>query len=450
MSSIDLISMGLKNLWRRKLRTFLTVLGVVIGTSSIVVMLSLGFGMSETFKRQISEMGSLNIITINQGYYGYGEPSMGNQKQEDLDDKAIIKFSKLEGVKAVTPIVETYGKLIDGKYSAYINIRGIDPNNMEAFDFKLADGRLLRKEDELSVVYGGEVKNMFYNESKSGRYDSFKEPDIDLMKDKIIFTFDMEYGNKKSPIPNSNDENQKKPVYKTYKFKPVGLLTEGDFEKGYYAYMNIDQVKKLIQEKNKAEGNKISPEERKRQKGYESALVYVPDINKVVEVQQQIKDMGYNAHSLTDYLNSMKKTAGTIQAILGGIGAVSLLVAAIGITNTMVMSIYERTKGIGVMKVIGASLKDIKGLFLFESGMIGLLGGIVGVGLSGILSFLLNKLGPRFGDYIGGGEGTMISIIPFWLIFAAIGFASFIGLISGYYPAKRAMNLSALEAIRTE
>ena len=292
MSNIDLISMGLKNLWRRKLRTFLTVLGVVIGTSSIVVMLSLGFGMSETFKRQISDMGSLNIITIYQGYYGYGDPNMGNQKQADLDDKAIMKFSKLDGVKAVTPIVETWGKLIDGKYTAYISIRGIDPSNMEAFDFKLADGRLLRNGDELSVVYGGEVKNMFYDERSSGRYGSYKEPDIDLMKDKMIFTFDMEYGNKRSPIPNSNDENQKKPMYKTYKFKPVGLLSEGDHEKGYYAYMNIDQVKKLVQEKNKAEGNKITPEERKRQKGYESALIYVPDINKVVEVQQQITDMG--------------------------------------------------------------------------------------------------------------------------------------------------------------
>ena len=451
MSSLDLISMGIKNLWRRKLRTFLTVLGVIIGTSSIIVMLSLGFGMSETFKAQISEMGSLNIITIYQdiyGGYGYNEPSMGNKKQEDLDDKAIAKFSKLDGVEAVTPIVETYGKLVSGKYTAYINIKGIDPANMDKFNFKLQDGRLLRNGDELSVVYGGEIKNMFNNENS--RYGNSKETNINLMKDKILFTFDMEYGNKRREPSPEGENNQKKPEYKTYKLKPVGLLAEGDWETAYNAYMPIEQVKKLIQEKNKAEGNKISPEERKRQKGYEQALVYVPDINKVTEVQTQIKDMGFNAHSLTDYLESMKKTSGVIQAILGGIGAVSLLVAAIGITNTMVMSIYERTKEIGVMKVIGASLSDIKRLFLFESGMIGLLGGIVGAGLSEALSFLLNKLAPSFGDYLGTGAETKISIIPIWLIFAAMGFATIIGLISGYYPAKRAMNLSALEAIRTE
>lgn len=449
MNSKDLVSMGIKNLWRRKLRTFLTVLGVVIGTSSIIVMLSLGFGMKEAFKQQISEMGSLNIITVSQGYRGYAEPNMNaSKKQEELNEKSLISFSKIEGVKAVTPIVETSGKIVDGKYSCYLSIRGVDPKNMEDFDYKLADGRLLKSSDDLAVVYGGEVKNMFYNENSSGY--NHKEPKIDLMKDKLIFTFDMEYGSKRRG-PQVPQENSKKPNYKTYKFKTVGVLAEGDYEKGYYAYMPIDQVKKLIQEKNKAEGNKISPEERKRQRGYQTILVKVDDINKVQEVQTQIKDMGYNAYSLSDYLESMKKTSNTIQAILGGIGAVSLLVAAIGITNTMVMSIYERTKEIGVMKVIGASLRDIKRLFLFESGMIGLLGGIIGVGLSELLSFVINKIAPSMGGDIVGPMGvTKISIIPVWLILAAMAFATFVGLLSGYYPAKRAMNLSALEAIKTE
>ena len=160
--------------------------------------------------------------------------------------------------------------------------------------------------------------------------------------------------------------------------------------------------------------------------------------------------MGHEAYSLNDQLESMKKTAGVIQAVLGGIGAISLIVAAIGITNTMVMSIYERTKEIGVMKVIGASMKDIKRLFLFESALIGLLGGIFGGAFSYLLSFLLNKFGSRFGDYFGTGPDTRISIIPIWLIFAAMAFSALIGILSGYYPAKRAMNLSALEAIRTE
>ena len=161
--------------------------------------------------------------------------------------------------------------------------------------------------------------------------------------------------------------------------------------------------------------------------------------------------MGYEAWSLSDALESLNKTSVIIQAVLGGIGAVSLLVAAIGIANTMIMSIYERTKEIGVMKVIGASLRDIKKLFLFEAGMIGLLGGAVGIVLSEVLSIIINKVGINFlQNNMGASADTRISIIPIWLIFAAMGFSALVGLMSGYYPAKKAMNLSALEAIRTE
>ena len=179
-------------------------------------------------------------------------------------------------------------------------------------------------------------------------------------------------------------------------------------------------------------------------------MVKVDDLDHVVAIQTAIKDMGHEAFSLTDMLDEMKKMSGTIQAVLGGIGAVSLIVAAIGITNTMIMSIYERTKEIGVMKVIGASLRDIKNLFLFESAIIGFLGGILGLFFSLGISKIINLVGGSFLADMSGGAGGKISIIPVWLAFASVGFSSLIGILSGYYPAKRAMNLSALEAIKTE
>ena len=137
MNSLDLIRMGLKNLWRRKLRTFLTVLGVIIGTSSIVVMLSLGFGMQEAFKGQLSRMGSLNTINVHKSYGGYGEPSGRNNLDAKLDDKAIINFKNLQHVAAVTPLIETWGIIKSGRYTAHTSIKGIDPEAMEYFDFKL-------------------------------------------------------------------------------------------------------------------------------------------------------------------------------------------------------------------------------------------------------------------------------------------------------------------------
>lgn len=445
MSNIDLFLMGIKNLWRRKLRTFLTVLGVIIGATSIIVMLSLGFGMSEAFTNQIGSMGSLTTINIHAGYGGgyYMDDSMGGSNEEKiLDDKAIATFKNMKNVSAVTPILETYGILVAGRYQNHLQIRGIDPDAMEAFEYdKLKEGRLLNSTDDLYAVFGSWVEQNFWD-PKANHRGPYRQPEVDLMKDRIFLTFDMNYGYK--PMPG-----EKRPVYKEYKIKPAGIFEEGNSETDWYTYMPINTVEKMIAEKEKAEGVKPQPG-KKKEKGYNQVLVKVNDIKNVQEIQKTIKDMGYNAYSLNDWLDEMKKTAGIFQAVLGGIGAISLLVAAIGIANTMVMSIYERTREIGVMKVIGASLKDIKRLFLFESALIGLLGGILGVGLSLLLSFLANKFGGVFGNYLGFGGDAKISIIPIWLIFASMGFSAFIGVASGYFPARRAMNLSALEAIRSE
>ena len=436
MNRIDLFRMGIQNLWRRKLRTFLTVLGVIIGTSSIIVMLSLGFGMSEANEEQLAQWGSLTTINVHKGW-----SDIPGKKEEALDDKAVATFKDIPNVIAVSPAVETYGMIINGKYEAHAQIKGIDPDAMEAFGYQVAEGRLLNHSDDLTVVFGAEVQQNFYDPKSR----VWKEASVNLMRDRMVLKMDDGY----SP-PGQNT-----PKPKEYKIKTAGILAPGDdWDTNYSIYMPLAQVQKLIAEKEKAQGQGQGQQGgRPKEKGYNQVNIKVNDIKNVQAVQKTIKDMGHEAYSLNDQLESVQKQTAVIQAVLGGIGAISLLVAAIGITNTMVMSIYERTKEIGVMKVIGASLKDIKGLFLFESALIGVLGGLFGIALSYLLSFLANKFGSQFVDMLGmgmGGETTRISIIPVWLIFAAMGFSTLIGVIAGYFPAKRAMNLSALEAIRTE
>ena len=136
-----------------------------------------------------------------------------------------------------------------------------------------------------------------------------------------------------------------------------------------------------------------------------------------------------------------------VQAVLGGIGAVSLLVAAIGIANTMMMSIYERTKEIGVMKVIGCSLKNIRQMFLLEAAFIGFVGGVIGNILSFLMSFVINFL---TGNGSAVGLDGNISYIPLWLVLVSLAFAVLVGMTAGYFPALRAMRLSPLAAIRNE
>ena len=156
----------------------------------------------------------------------------------------------------------------------------------------------------------------------------------------------------------------------------------------------------------------------------------------------------------------MQKQVMNSQMIFGGIAAVSLLVAAINIINTMTMAIYERTREIGVMKVLGCELGNIRTMFLLESSTIGFIGGLIGLGISLIASFVLNNLstlgqgldlsGLMGGGYYMGGGGGTISIIPPWLMLAALVFATLVGLVAGILPANKAVKISALEAIRHE
>ncbi|NLB87941.1 MAG: ABC transporter permease [Syntrophomonadaceae bacterium] len=443
MNSRDLFRMSFQNLIRRKSRTILTVIGVMIGTCSIVIMLSLGIAMDRSFQEQLSQMGSLNIIDVHAG--GYYGPDTYSNDQAVMDDNAVSSFEQIPGVEAVMPMKRAYIKIGAGKMVADVDVIGIRPENLEAFDFEVEEGRLLTAADKDALIFGKYVANFFYNPRLRNRdYNPWNmegPPPVNLISNKLIITTDYQYGQR---IRN-RDPNYK--PGKLYEVKGVGILKESHDEKDYSAYINLAALEKILKEEERANRGDSNRNYRSTDNNqYHSIKVKCKDIEVVSAVQETIKSMGFQAYSLTDMLESMKKTSRTIQGILGGIGAVSLFVAAIGITNTMIMSIYERTREIGVIKVLGADLRDIRRLFLLEAGMIGFIGGVIGLILSYLVSFILNKIGAGF----IGGPGSYLSVIPITLAFSAVGFATLVGLISGYSPARRAMNLSALEAIRNE
>jgi len=454
MNSFEIIRMGLSNLWKRKLRTFLTVLGVIIGTASIVVMVSLGLGMQETFKEQLMQMGSLNVINVypNYGdgmYYGGGyavstKSGGGSGKTVTLDDKAVADFVKIEGVEAATPLLDSYAKFVSGKYVGEFSLTGIDPATMEAFGAVLAQGRLLREGDTEVVVFGGYIPNMFRDSRQRNYYYGMQEePVVDLLNKRVEMTFDFSYGDRN--VQQDAGQPKKKPL--VFKMDVVGQLEQRNSENDWQVFISLDQLKKYKKEYERSDPNNRPG--NSTQQGYNRAMVKVTDINDVQAVQEQIRAMGFQTNSLTDILESVQEQMAGVQAVLGGIGAVSLLVAAIGITNTMFMSIYERTKEIAVMKVIGATLPVIRRLFLFEAGMIGFIGGIFGLGISYLLSYLICSAGTGiFG--MSGGPGSKISYIPPWLSLFAMVFITLVGLISGFYPAWRAMRISVLDALRNE
>lgn len=263
----------------------------------------------------------------------------------------------------------------------------------------------------------------------------------------------MSYGRRPGEFSESDkpkDENGNPINFTIYDAKGIGLLKSENSEYSYSIIMNIDDVKNLIKEREKQEGHRESNRGRSGS-DYDQAKVYVEETSKVVEVTKALKDLGYMTFSLIDEIEQLKQQMNIIQAVLGGIGAVSLLVAALGITNTMIMSIYERTKEIGIMKVIGANIKDIRKLFLIEAASIGFFGGLAGLAVSFGLSYLANLfLGELFLASMGMAEGAKVSIIPWFLALGSLLFSTGIGILAGYLPANRAMKLSALESLRNE
>lgn len=448
MNRFDLFRMSGQNLLRRKTRSILTIVGVMIGTASIVIMLSLGIAMDRQFQEQISQMGSLNIIEVYPAYYGSYEGSGGEGQNAALDDRAVSQFEQIKGVKAVMPQKTSYYKIASGKMVGHVGVIGVKPENLAAFDFEIEEGRLLIEGDKEAIIFGSQIAYNFYNPRLSNQYYGpmgGTPPKVDLVSDKLLLTANMAYGERQQ---GGTDSDYKPP--KLHEIKGVGILKQSNNEKDYNAYMNMAYLEKILAEdrKNEQSNGGQRPIDDNNQNQYDNIKVKCEDIEVVAAVQEKIKALGYMSHSLTDILESMKKTSRTMQAILGGIGAVSLLVAAIGITNTMIMSIYERTKEIGIIKVLGANIADIKRLFLLEAALIGLIGGVIGLLLSYTVSWVLNNFVPNM---MGGMvEGTGISYIPPVLAIGALIFSTMVGIIAGYSPAHRAMNLSALDAIRTE
>lgn len=454
MNSRDLISLAFRNLLRRKTRTVLAVVGVVVGTCAIIVMLSIGFGLSASFQQQIESYGNLHLVNVYSGggmMYGRGGmmAAQGDKDAGVLNDKTLASMEKIKGVDAVTPKINVYLSFGLGKYIAQADVIGIKPEVMQKFGYKLQEGRLLEAGDKYAVVFGNQVPSWFYNPKKTWGSSWGGEAQVDVISSKLIVTADDTYGQKQRQQRNPDEE---KFVYKEYKAKGVGILANPNDQSAYSVYMNIETleaIKKDAERARKENGSSFN------KNGYDAAMVYVGDIDDVEDVSNKIREMGFQTDSLSDWLKSMQETARMIQGILGGIGAISLLVAALGITNTMIMSIYERTKEIGIMKVIGANLGDIKKLFLLEAGMIGFLGGAVGLIFSLILSLLMNTvlsgiMTVMLGTVGGGGDGSTVSIIPWWVAAGALAFSTTIGILAGYSPARRAMRLSALESLRNE
>lgn len=457
MKISDMLQMCFRNLWRRKGRTMLTVTGVVIGSCAVIVMISLGIGMNKAMDGMLASFGDLTAVTIYN--YNYGNSSQNDDKPK-LDDNAVETLRNITNVTTVIPKLSVPGEMVtiaagrNDRYSlSWAEIYGVDFSLFDEMGYTVEQGSL---PDEAmydkAIVFGNEVPYQFRDTKKKGQNSytfkqqlpdgTFSKPFVEPAGETIMLYI--------NDTRNANPDGTFKYGGKGYEFKMQGtavLATDQMWETPYSVFIDVNFAKQIINDYRRRNGirdnNSID---------YSYVKVIAKDIDSVEAVQEEIDAMGYESSSMAQVRQEMQGYLNVIQLVLGSLAAISLLVAAISITNTMIMSIYERTKEIGIMKVLGCVIGNIRLVFLMEAGMIGLLGGVLGTLISYGISAVMNMLGKGLFASIMGMQpaDSQISIIPLWLVLLALVFSTIIGLISGFYPANRAVKISALEAIRNE
>ena len=477
MSSFDILGMCVRNLLKRKLRTFLTMLGVIIGTAALVLTISLGLASDARFEQMAYDM-NLDMTLINvwpSGMRGWGpDGPITPEGVPELDDDAVDAISTFPGVVVASPTMTGQVILRSGPYQMWLwnTFVGMRAEAIEMM-FPLAYGRMIEPGEANTAVFGAfaEVnfsrpgQNLDWTETREFRRrwnDEEVETYVDVLNDHILFSVDQRFF--WAGLDELDFDEAFRPI-QAFELNVVGILEPSGQQWGgpdWNIYVDIETMRYLAalrleteREQNEEQGV-FSARIREPNMAYESVIVRVADASYTSQVASMIDDMGFQAHYDGMLIDTLQEMQQGVQVLLIGVAAVSIFVAAISIANTMIMAVYERTREIGVMKVIGGAIKDIRRMFLLEAAFIGFLGGLCGVGLSLAGSYILNNMGLGIlGDQVGGWmmqdmANVQTSLITPWLCGVALIFASIIGLISGYIPARRATKISALDAIRTD
>lgn len=432
MRLVDLISLIVDNLKRRKGRVVLTAIGVIIGTAAVVTLISLGAGLKESATSQLWGINDLSNVEVYPGYpdmMGGGMMEITEDDIKKITPDVVAQFEAMPGVQRVI-IKQSVNAGVEiklDKMMAWGNITGVNLDDLADMGVAARQG-ITNVTGKGTIVVGSWIENNFYDPNQRPGDEPFEPPDLMGQTLKVDF------------IKWNNDGTETR---KSMRMQVVGVLEETRGEADYSIYMNWDDV---IQLNDWVAGRRVDYSKQ----GYNNVTVKATSPEVVIDLAQQITDMGYQAYTPQSQVQSINSFFTIMQVVFGGVGAIALLVAAIGIANTMAMAILERTREIGIMKAIGATNNNILSIFLGEAAGIGFLGGVGGFLLGWAICGVINLLAGSYLASQSGGGTTLATSIPVWLPLFSIVFATIVGLISGLYPALSAATLVPVNALKYE
>jgi putative ABC transport system permease protein len=445
MSPADLLYLVFHNLKRMKMRAGMTASGVGIGTLAVVLLVSLGFGLRNSFMNSVGRLGDLTLLPVSPqipvSVRAAGEMGISGAV---MDENALQAFREIPGVLSVTPheVLQTTSKIKFQGLEFSGNIRGIYPEEVQKLGFKMASGEARSGGEQVFVgaSVGENAIDIRRNELATQTVD-LQDQWIEVVLTRYLYELASDPWN----VPTED---------KTLRLRVVGVVEKTGGMSDHTIYMLLNDVESLSLWVNGQRTNR-------ERLGYEDALVRVGDTRSALLAEQVISDMGYRVSTARQFLERMNRSFLMIQAMLAGVGAIALLVSAFGIANTMNMAIFERTREIGLVKSLGATNAEVMSIFVAEAGVIGFLGGLGGIlsalGISQVFNSLIGPaIGQQAARYFTNIFGPMdlsgtdyFFVTPGLLVFGLV-FALLAGMLSGIFPAVRAASLEALDALRYE
>lgn len=401
----DYFFLAFNNLKRRKLRSWLTMIGIFIGIAAVVALISLGQGMQDYINEEFEKLGKDKIMIQSKSF---GPPGSATSKSLLLTSDDLELIQEVRGVEWAMGMLYKLGQMEFKKESQIGYIIGMDPEDIELMSeiqaFEIQEGRWLESGDKYKVIIG-------YNHA----YGDLWERKVEIGDNLII-------------------ERQE--------FKVIGIVEKiGNQYDDSNVYITKDVLKEILE---------IDDEEStilaKTASGFNPENVAEAIERKLRKFRDEREGQEtFTVQTSEQLLQSFQNIFGAIQAVLVGIAAISLIVGGIGIMNTMYTAVIERTKEIGTMKAVGARNSDVLLVFLFESGLLGLVGGLIGVGIGIGLA-----KGVEYGLSASGFGSLIQAHISWYLVLGALAFSFIIGSLSGILPAMQASKLKPADALRYE